>query len=720
EHVTARALGRIYWQEDATGYQKYAYDALGNISENIRTFVPPNEGHTYTFAMRYRYDSWGRITDMGYPDGENVHYAYNLAGDLYAMNAKKWNSTTGNTEYFRYIDSISYNKFGQKSKIWYGNGTRAEYSYDYLQRLQFLSSYTQANIAMQNITYTYDSVSNITFMSNSAAPLANGMGGNYYNFYQYDELYRLIYSNGSGTINSSNYTLGMVYSLNGKILTKYTNFSGSRHYSYNNGTNKIASIGNGSVTTHGFSWDTNGNMATYVNPSSGHSHYWDEENRLMLMSSYNQFGYYMYDASGERTYKLNGNIEQYNVNGQPHYYTIPTMATLYVSPYLVANSQNYTKHYYAGTERVASKLGGGGITGIHTPIVNTDYKRNSWETPYANLWNNSLNLAPPCSSFLSYSSMNQTTITPETDLYFYHPDHLGSASWITDSAGKAIQHLQYLPFGELVVNQRTTDWSTRYSFSAKEKDEESGYSYFGARYYNSDLSVFLSVDPQSASHPSTNNYMYCLGNPLRLVDPNGEDEWEFDESGKCLNPKNQPIKNTDNDIIRIKKADGTSVEKSYEYGTINAVSSASGEDTKGTTQNIDFLKIKGDDNSKDAFEFVANNTNVEWSQTLVGNKSGDEGMSYLSNSHSKDSEAGAGYLLAQGLTFRGHNHSHPYTPNPSEADCRMVTAMTAKFGSKVPTQIYHKGQYHKYNLTTFEANRNIPSVLRSVLKSWGF
>ena len=64
-------------------------------------------------------------------------------------------------------------------------------------------------------------------------------------------------------------------------------------------------------------------------------------------------------------------------------------------------------------------------------------------------------------------------------------------------------------------------WS--YTFSAKEKDVETGLSYFGSRYYSSDLSVWLSVDPMAAKYPSLSPYTYCADNPVKLVDPNGED-----------------------------------------------------------------------------------------------------------------------------------------------------------------------------------------------------
>lgn len=72
-----------------------------------------------------------------------------------------------------------------------------------------------------------------------------------------------------------------------------------------------------------------------------------------------------------------------------------------------------------------------------------------------------------------------------------------------------------------------------HTFSAKEKDAETGYSYFGARYYSSDLSVWLSVDPMADKYPSMSPYSYCANNPIKLIDPNGEDWYESDD-GKTL------------------------------------------------------------------------------------------------------------------------------------------------------------------------------------------
>ena len=68
--------------------------------------------------------------------------------------------------------------------------------------------------------------------------------------------------------------------------------------------------------------------------------------------------------------------------------------------------------------------------------------------------------------------------------------------------------------------QPITHWS--FTFSAKERDSETGLSYFGSRYYSSDLSIWSSVDPMAAKYPSLSPYVYCANNPVKLVDPNGD------------------------------------------------------------------------------------------------------------------------------------------------------------------------------------------------------
>ena len=73
--------------------------------------------------------------------------------------------------------------------------------------------------------------------------------------------------------------------------------------------------------------------------------------------------------------------------------------------------------------------------------------------------------------------------TVSIPFHFYHVDHLGSASWITNGNGTPVQHLQYMPYGEPFVNERTSSYEERFTFTRKERDSETGFSYFGIGKY---------------------------------------------------------------------------------------------------------------------------------------------------------------------------------------------------------------------------------------------
>lgn len=166
----------------------------------------------------------------------------------------------------------------------------------------------------------------------------------------------------------------------------------------------------------------------------------------------------------------------------------------------------------------------------------------------------------------SISIPNSTLLIPN---WTRHPDHLGSASWITNIYGRTIQHLHYLPWGENFVDQRTSSFSSMYTFSAKEKDTETGYSYFGSRYYSSDLSIWLSVDPMSDKYPSMSPYVYCANNPVKLVDPNGEEFRNPDDP-----PKNKSQNNS-------KSSTTTTAGTSQTYNGLFFNASYSTSQTKG-------------------------------------------------------------------------------------------------------------------------------------------
>ncbi|MFV0530086.1 MAG: RHS repeat-associated core domain-containing protein [Flavobacteriales bacterium] len=105
--------------------------------------------------------------------------------------------------------------------------------------------------------------------------------------------------------------------------------------------------------------------------------------------------------------------------------------------------------------------------------------------------------------------------------YYYHPDHLGSSSYITNLDGEVVQHVEYVPFGEVFIEERNNVWNTPYLFNAKELDEETGLYYYGARYYEPRISLWLSVDPLAEKYPNVSPYAYVVNNPIIYTDPDG-------------------------------------------------------------------------------------------------------------------------------------------------------------------------------------------------------
>ena len=112
--------------------------------------------------------------------------------------------------------------------------------------------------------------------------------------------------------------------------------------------------------------------------------------------------------------------------------------------------------------------------------------------------------------------------------FYYHPDHLGSSSYITNLDGEVSQHIEYVPFGEVFIEERNNTWNTPYLFNAKEFDEETGMYYYGARYYEPRISLWMSTDPLQEKYENISPYIYCANSPIRYTDPKGM-EVEADE-----------------------------------------------------------------------------------------------------------------------------------------------------------------------------------------------
>ncbi len=558
-HYEYDHAGRIASRFDETGRELFSYDELGNVQQSIRRIIIPTEKLAYTFRTQYRYDSFGRIRSITYPDSELVTYRYTNGGLLTGVRGLK------DTQTHIYLDTCLYDEQGRKTEQVYGNSITSQYTYNVnRQWLETLKTFN-GHDTLQSLHYSYDGVGNILRIDQTAPHWAAHFGGPYYNEYFYDQQYRLTTSKG---FVDYPYEFDADYSGAGRLGHRYCTdlLKGMVHalygYHVSHDTHQPRTIFDNKLGNPiSLFWDANGNMAQVVDCAreSFRLQDWDDENRLRLMLDPKVVAYYGYDGNGERVYKLTGrsNILSH-IGDEINADALLDDAVLYPNPYIVITPKSYTKHYYAGTERLATVIGQGGFNLMDTCISHLSapeedlctkvFKRYESQYPLryksfgASQLNetikgkqdervqykcepmvlNTLTLHYDHALLLNQLDWASEIHDKEPDIYFYHGDHLGSANWITDAAGRPIQYIHYAPYGELIADTRLTNYRERFKFTGKERDEESGYDYFGARYYWSLLMHWLSVDPLADKYPGISPYAYCNWNPIKYVDPDGK------------------------------------------------------------------------------------------------------------------------------------------------------------------------------------------------------
>ena len=113
--------------------------------------------------------------------------------------------------------------------------------------------------------------------------------------------------------------------------------------------------------------------------------------------------------------------------------------------------------------------------------------------------------------------------TYEGDWFFFHTGHLGSTSYLTDTAGNVSQFVCYTPYGEAIVDEHLTTYENPFKFSGKELDEITGLYDHGARSRNPISTLWYGVDALWERNYGTSPYIYCAGRPLNYIDPSGND-----------------------------------------------------------------------------------------------------------------------------------------------------------------------------------------------------
>ena len=587
--------GRLALVEDASGGEAYYYGKQGEVTKTVRT-VMASVADIRTYVYGATYDSWNRVQTMTYPDGEVVTYHYNAAGQVEGLTSNKLGKES------ILVAQIGYDKDGHTVYQKLGNGTETTYTFDkQRERLQNATLKIAGQTAMDN-KYQYDAVDNILGISNVVNPQSINkhnpakLGGAFSHNYQYDELNRLIHA--SGKAKRASYDMVMSFGRMSEPLTKVqkvdsttTAKSYNFSYKYEDSDHPTAPT---QIGHDHYTYDANGNPTLVTNDSTNTTRemYWDEDNRLMVLSDNGKTSRYTYNAAGERIMKSYGTMEGVYINGAPQGITFHETDnfTLYPASILSVNKNRFTKHYFIGEKRIASRIGTGlfnnvygrngsyvtagqqdyaermnqiqkqkeayykqqgiapgvptmkgaygdpentkrGYNSIIDTLGNHDVPQGWIQTPRPNTTPNT-NPGPPVSwndpsnpddPQAGYGYIPNDTTKEET--FFYHSDHLGSTSYITDDHANITQYDAYLPYGELLVDEHSSSEDLPYKFNGKQFDEETGLYYYGARYMDPKISMWLGVDPLMEKYPNVTGYCYTMDNPIKFIDPNGKETY---------------------------------------------------------------------------------------------------------------------------------------------------------------------------------------------------
>lgn len=513
--------GQLMIHEDASGRQEIAqYDFKGAPLESTQTLLadatltevdwnlsPALSSEVFTSALQY--DALGRPVITTDPGGHEHHFVYERSGALYQVYLDD----------APYVNGIVYDAKGQRQAIWYANGplvagiktngTKTSYTYDpftfSLRRL--LTIKLSTNEILQDLNYTYDPSGNITRISDAAQQTLffdNSVVAPVQEF-TYDALYRLIEAKGREQIGSNsfgaedntddapwltshkgngnavqNYTQRYTYDAVGNIASLQhiaTNNSYTR--SYQNGTinNRLLSTTVGS-DTYAYHYDTRGNMIDMAHLDNMS---WNHHNELAQIEKGSDTTWYQY-SGGQRVRK----------------YTQKATFT--------------EERIYLGSYEIYRKFDN---SSLNTPIVERETLHISDDSG-------------------RIAMLEQRTIGTATDdngtetllTRFVYSNHLQSASLELDENAAIISYEEYHPYGTTsyqAMNAGIKATAKRYRYTGKERDEESGLYYHGARYYIPWIAKWTAIDPMEAKYAGMSPYNYAFNNPVMWNDLSGAD-----------------------------------------------------------------------------------------------------------------------------------------------------------------------------------------------------
>jgi len=506
------ARGQAYSHKDGAGISTDSQrDFHSNVTESVRqltldvkvipdwaTFVAMGE----SFTTATSYDALGRVVQIDTPHNANVPASqvlpiYNEANLLNQVDVKLRGSATATT----FVSNIDYDAKGQRQRIQYGNGSTTRYDHDPLtyRLTRLLTTRNSGADTLQDLDYTYDPSGNVVQITDAAQQTVffNNAVVSPTALYEYDALYRLTKATGREHVSNGattepeaegfnpaqalpgdgaalrNYTRQWSYDQVGNILSLiHTANAGSwnRSYTYATDSNRLSTTTVGQ-TTDSYSHNAFGSFTTMPHLDVLD---WDHNEHLKSVKRGTSETWYVYDSAGQRVRKLTekpGQSEERIYLGGFEIYRKSQSSAVTL--------ERETLHIMDGVKRIAL---------VETRTIGSD------------------------------SSAAQT-------IRYQLDNHLQSATLELDESAALISYEEYYPYGDTSYQSGRNQAEVqrkRYRYTGKEKDEETGLYYHGARYYAPWLGRWTAADPAGMVDGAC-LYAYVRNHPTGLIDPDGRE-----------------------------------------------------------------------------------------------------------------------------------------------------------------------------------------------------
>lgn len=499
--------GKIYQHYDTAGMEQTAeYDFKGNalskerwLTINYKDTVDWSvtsgklEGNSYLISTFF--DAMNRIREQTAPDGSIITPAYSARGVLVSENVSHVSLGDMNP-----MTNIEYDAKGQRTRVDFESGATTIYTYDQeTYRLLRLHTMDSGGGTLQNLSFTYDPIGNITHKLDSNIPdifYANQQVRPAQT-YTYDALYRLTAATGREKIASAtfgatdnwhdnpfimqhgpndpmpmqNYTQEYAYDEVGNIMHFWhTAASGSytRDYAYDGGSNRLIQT---DVDQPGANYTYNYHPEHGFFTELPHlpvlkwnfkEEIWETSQQVATLPAVPETTWYQYDSKGRRLRKITENQAP-------------------VGPGSPKNMRVYIEGYE-----------------YYEDFVSGDQTR-------------SLSLMDDGRRFVTYDDSSAYG----QFIRYQHPNHQNSTTLETDENTEVISYEEFHPFGttSYKATRNTIPYASRYRYTGMERDDETGLNYHNARYYIPWLCRWMSADPIGIGD-GVNVFAYCHNNPI--------------------------------------------------------------------------------------------------------------------------------------------------------------------------------------------------------------